>query len=290
MALPPAAFTGSLVSATPPSGGLVELPTALAALPITLDHVSAGIEIALLFSLFYVLLLVLHGTRGLAVLKGVSMIIFAVSLALVGLHLFFGLYFPRLWAAGTELLPAVFVVLVILFQPELRTGFTRLSERYGSVEAPRDLAGFADSICRLGKARIGALVVFEQQTGLQDIESSGVALDAALTGPLIENLFQPKAPLHDGALLVRHGRIVAASCVLPLTESDTIARELGTRHRAAIGVTESTDALAVIVSEETGRVSIVSRGLLHRAEDADSLLVMLADMLQGYEGHERVVA
>lgn len=256
----------------------------LGAVPVTRDGLSAAIEISVLFGLFYVLLLVLHGTRGLAVLKGVGMIILAVALALVAMSLFFGLSFPRLEAAGTQLLPALFIVLVVLFQPELRTGFTRLSERYGRSEAPRELAAFCESIGHLARERIGALVVFELQTGLKNVEDTGVPLDAALSGPLIENMFHPKAPLHDGAVLVRDGRIVAASCVLPLSDSESIARQFGTRHRAAIGVTEETDAVAVVVSEETGRMSLVSRGLMHHAEDADRLLVMLADMLQGFDG------
>lgn len=257
------------------------------AVALTRDTLSAGIEIVLLFLLFYVVLQFLHGSRGLAVLKGVGLIILSVSVALVVATQFLGLSFPRLAAAGSVLLPFIGVVLVVLFQPELRTGLTRLSER-GSLSrasAPAGLAGFAESIARLAQRRTGVLVVFEQATGTKSIESTGVELDAALSGPLVESIFHPKSPLHDGAVIVRGARIVAAMCMLPLSESRTLSRDLGTRHRAALGVTEETDAIAVVVSEETGRISLVQRGLMHPVADADELLVVLADMLQGQQLH-----
>lgn len=259
---------------------------AMLGVSITSDRISAAIEIGLLFCLFYVVLLFLHGTRGLAVLKGVGMIILVLVVALWGATEFLGLNFPRLWAAGRELLPYIGVVMVVLFQPELRTGFTRLSERgtLARLDAPPELMGFTQAVERMAKKRIGALVVFEQATGTRSLEeTSGVELDAALSGALVESIFHPKAPLHDGAVIVRGGRIVAACCTLPLSESKNLSRDLGTRHRAALGVTEETDALAVVVSEETGRISVVQRGFLHPVADADELLVLLADMLQGFE-------
>lgn len=252
---------------------------------VSRDGVSATIEIVLLFGLFYVVLQFLHGTRGLAVLKGVGLMILVVVGALIAGTEWLGLSFPRLWAAGGELLQVLGVVLVVLFQPELRTGLTRISERssLGRAGAPAELPGFCDGIGRLARHRTGALVVFEQATGTRSLEKTGVPLDASLSGPLIENVFHPNAPLHDGAVIVRGGRIVAASCMLPLSESTSISRDLGTRHRAALGVTEETDAIAVVVSEETGSISVAQRGLLHPVADADELLVVLADLLQGFE-------
>lgn len=247
------------------------------------DGLSAAIEISLLFCLFYAVLKFLHGTRGLAVLKGVGVLILIV-VALLNLLVFaFGLSFPRLDAAGAVILPLLLVMLVILFQPELRTGLTRVSERSGRTShvEPNRLYEFAESIVTLATKRIGVLVVFECQVGLAGLQNSGVPLDAALSGALIESVFFPNSPLHDGAVIVRNGRISAAGCMLPLTESTSVSRDLGTRHRAAMGVTEESDAVAVVVSEETGRVSVARRGFLHTAEGRDNLLVTLADFLAG---------
>ena len=249
------------------------------------EVISAGIEIALLTWLFYVVLKFLHGTRGLAVMKGVAIIILGVFFALTLMVEFFGLKFPRLEAAGGVLLPIIGVVLVILFQPELRTGFTRLSERARLLrgEAPAQLAEFTAAIQALAAQQTGALVIFEQRTGLKTIEATGVALDSELSGPLIQAIFFPKSPLHDGAVVVRTGRIVAASCMLPLSDSPTVTLEMGTRHRAALGVTEESDAIAVVVSEETGRISVAHRGVITTMTSAEGLIERLTDQLEGYD-------
>jgi diadenylate cyclase len=243
------------------------------------DLISAAIEVLLLTWVFYTVLRFLHGTKGLAVFKGAIKTI-VLLFQLTGLLL--GLDFPRLEAAGAVLLPAVAVVLVILFQPELRSGLTRISERgpLSRGEAPAQLADFAASVRRMAREGIGALVVFERDTGLRNLQASGVPVDANLSGALVESVFYPKSPLHDGAVIVRDGKIVAASCTLPLTENE-VSRSLGTRHRAALGVTEETDAVAVVVSEETGKVSVAHRGFLHPIESANDLLVNLGQLLTG---------
>lgn len=250
-----------------------------------LDWLAALIEIGLLTWLFYVVLRFAHGTRGLAVMKGAVISMAVIFFALVVIVELMGFRFPRLEVVASELVPFVGVVLVILFQPELRTGLTRLSERGYSarVEAPAQLADFTAAVGKLARRQTGALVVFEQATGLRQIQASGVPLDSLLSGALVESIFYPKSPLHDGAVIVREGRIVAASCMLPLTESRDLSRDLGTRHRAALGLTEETDSVAVVVSEETGRISVAHRGLLHPVDDVDELLVLLTDLLQGYE-------
>lgn len=256
------------------------------------DGLSAAIEVGLLFCLFYVVLKFLHGTRGLAVLKGVGVIILMVVVLLNLIEFAFALSFPRLDAAGAVIVPLLVVMLVILFQPELRTGLTRVSERSGrpSNVDPNRLYEFSESIVNLATKRVGVLVVFECQVGLAGVQNSGVAIEAALSGALIESIFYPKSPLHDGAVIVRNGRIAAAGCMLPLTDSTSVSRDLGTRHRAAMGVTEESDAVAVVVSEETGRVSIARRGLLHSAEGRDNLVVTLADFLAGDPAHEQSLA
>ena len=151
-------------------------------------------------------------------------------------------------------------------------------------EAHGQLAEFTEAIHALAEQQTGALVVFEQHTGLKTIEATGVPLDSELSGPLIQAIFFPKSPLHDGAVVVREGRIVAASCMLPLSDSLAVTREMGTRHRAALGITEESDAIAVVVSEETGRMSIAHRGVFIPVTSAESLIERLTEHLEGYDG------
>ena len=130
----------------------------------------------------------------------------------------------------------------------------------------------------MSRKRIGALIVFERHTGLADVIDSGTVIDGEISAPLIENIFEPNTPLHDGAVIVRGERIVAAACILQLTDDHSLSRELGTRHRAAIGITESTDAVSVIVSEETGIISMARDGKLTRYLDTKSLNILLTEL------------
>ena len=116
----------------------------------------------------------------------------------------------------------------------------------------------------LSKRRVGALIVFEQQTSLQDVIETGTRLNAEISAPLLENIFEPNTPLHDGAVVIRDAEIMAAACILPLAEASGVSRELGTRHRAAVGISENTDAIVLVVSEETGIVSLARDGALTR--------------------------
>jgi diadenylate cyclase len=263
-----------------------------AALPFAGDEpervrnvVSAVIEVGLLTWFFYGLLRFLHGKAGLAVLKGVLITLFAIIISLAAVHFLLELSFPRLQVAGTYMLPFLIVVLVVLFQPELRRGFLKLSEAgsLGGRGVPGQVSDLAAAFRALSRRQNGALVVFERQTGIKGVQDTGVPLDAALSGALLESIFYPKSPLHDGAVIVRGNRIVAACCMLPLTERTGLSRDLGTRHRAAIGVTEESDAVAVVVSEESGRIALVHRGTLHPVADESTLDEMLADYLEGVE-------
>jgi len=130
----------------------------------------------------------------------------------------------------------------------------------------------------MARKRIGALIVIERQTALDDIAESGTRIDAEITDPLIENIFEPNTPLHDGAVIIRGERILAAACILKLSDDYSISRELGTRHRAAIGMTESTDAVTLIVSEETGIISMAREGRLTRYLDPKSLTILLTEL------------
>ena len=183
------------------------------------------------------------------------------------------------------------IVLLILFQPELRRALEQIGRGAKMAhltenmdESSRIVFEITQCILGLSRRRVGALIVFEQKTGLKDYIDTGTALDSNISGPLIANIFEPNTPLHDGAVIIRDERIVAAGCVLSLSENSSLGRELGTRHRAGLGVTEGTDAVVLIVSEETGIISMAQSGRLTRHLDAESLNRVLAGMYK----HEKL--
>lgn len=183
------------------------------------------------------------------------------------------------------------IVLLILFQPELRRALEQIGRGAKMAhltenmdESSRIVFEITQCILGLSRRRVGALIVFEQKTGLKDYIDTGTALDSNISGPLIANIFEPNTPLHDGAVIIRDERIVAAGCVLSLSENSNLGRELGTRHRAGLGVTEGTDAVVLIVSEETGIISMAQAGRLTRHLDAESLNRVLAGMYK----HEKL--
>jgi len=183
------------------------------------------------------------------------------------------------------------IVLVIVFQPELRRALDQLgrskltrqvfgsSKKQSSDHTEQHVAELVRALSNMSRKKIGALIVFERNTGLGDVTDSGTVVDGEISAPLIENIFEPNTPLHDGAMIIRDERIVAAACILQLSDDYTISRELGTRHRAAIGITESTDAVSLIVSEETGIISMARDGKLTRYLDAKSLTILLTEIL-----------
>ena len=183
------------------------------------------------------------------------------------------------------------IMLVVLFQPELR----RALEQMGRTNFMSNILGngasdrsvkmaehnteeMVHALTNLSRRKVGALIVMEQQTGLKDIVASGTVLDAEISSGLIENIFEPNTPLHDGAVVMNNGRITAAACFLPLSENSSISKELGTRHRAALGISESTDAVVLIVSEETGIISMAHEGKLTRYLDSKTLNSLLMNV------------
>ncbi len=188
------------------------------------------------------------------------------------------------------------LVLVVIFQPELRrmlektansrSGFSSIlsvlsgeeKERH-AMELNRSIAAVTGAVRTLRQLRMGALIVFERGTKLGEIANTGTVLDAAATEDLVANIFFNKAPLHDGALIIRDGKLHAAGCILPLSDNQHIGRELGTRHRAGVGMSENSDAVVVIVSEETGNVSVAVGGKLERDFTPESLRVKLSNEL-----------
>ncbi len=186
-----------------------------------------------------------------------------------------------------------FIALIILFQPELRQlleklGKSKIAMLGRTTAAEEEELALRNTIDHMVKAcvsmsesKTGALLVLEQTTILNDVVSSGTVIDAAVSRDLLCNIFYPKSPLHDGAVIIRENRMVAAACILPLTQNSNISRELGTRHRAAIGMSERSDALVVVVSEETGTISLVNKGELKRGFDAITLKTALEALLIG---------
>lgn len=234
------------------------------------------IDILIVTVIIYFLLMMTRQTRASAVLKGLVVLLIATFVSdLLGL------------TALNWLLMSVVnngaVVLVILFQPEIRKALEQLGR--GAVREnshageDEDQARIIDEIIQcmtdLSRRRVGALIVFEQKTGLKDVIETGTAVDARISAPLLENIFEPNTPLHDGAVVIRGTRVVAGACILTLTEGRGISRELGTRHRAAIGISETTDAIVLIVSEETGIMSMARGGRLTRHLDTKSLREIL---------------
>ena len=235
-------------------------------------------DILVVAVIVYKLLMLTRDTRGSAVLKGLVLL-----LVLVGISNLVGL------TALNWLLMAVInngpIVLVILFQPEIRKALeqigrgTRINVRRD--EAVEDANKLIDEIIRcllsLSRRRVGALIVFENKTGLKDIIENGIMLDSKISAGLLENIFEPNTPLHDGAVVIRGDRIMSAASFLTLTDA-SISHDLGTRHRAALGVSETTAATVLIVSEETGIISMAKSGKLMRHLDQKTLRTVLEAM------------
>lgn len=235
------------------------------------------LDILLVAFLLYELLMLTKETRASAVLKGLAMLLLASLVSnLMGLT-----------AMNWLLLNVVnngALVLVILFQPELRKALEQIGRGtlkvdggspMGQKESNHIVEEISTCLLSLSRRRVGALIVFEQRIGLKDIIETGTKLDSEISAALLENIFEPNTPLHDGAVVVRGTKIMAAACILTLSEGTGISRELGTRHRAALGITEATDAITLIVSEETGIISMAKEGRLTRHLDRNALVQLL---------------
>ena len=229
------------------------------------------LDILIVAFLLYELLMLTRETRASAVLKGLVMLVLASWFSdLLGLT-----------ALNWVLLNVVnngALVLVILFQPELRkaleqigSGTIHKSSRHSEADNQNVVDELIACLLKLSRRRVGALIVLEQRIGLKDIVETGTTLNSDISAALLENIFEPNTPLHDGAVVIRGNHIMAAACILSLSEGKGISRELGTRHRAALGITETTDAISLIVSEETGIISMARGGRLTRHLDRAAL-------------------
>ena len=246
--------------------------------------VRAILDILVVTFIIYWLLWVAQGTRALTLIRGI-VTLFAFLFLLGWL-----LQLDSLNWILRNVWPALLIAIPVIFQPELRRAFEQLGHTGSWLKNPfpnqeetaNDHA--VDEIVRaasqLSRLRYGALVVIERETGLQDYVGKGVSLDAEISRQLLINIFFPNSPLHDAAVIIQGDRILAASVVLPLTDNISASSQLGTRHRAAIGVTEESDALAVVVSEETGQMSVAHSGRLIRNLDQDRLRRVLRTLLK----------
>ncbi|MBI2252504.1 MAG: TIGR00159 family protein [Armatimonadetes bacterium] len=238
-------------------------------------------DIILVAIFFYFLLILIKGTRAVQIIQGVGILLL---LSLIS-------YYLKLEATYWTLhyfLMALAVALPIIFQPELRRALEHLGRRgYNPILSPEKefKLKFIEEVinsCKVfSKEKIGALIVFEKETGLKEFIETGILVNADISSKLLISIFAPQSPLHDGAVIIREGKAVAASCYLPISENlkTTLEKSFGTRHRAALGLSEQTDALIVIVSEETGEISTAYQGKLNRALDEKTLKEILINML-----------
>ncbi len=230
---------------------------------------SSVLDILLVAFLFYGLFYLIRGTRAVQLLRGILLVVFLAVIASIIFHLT-----AFSWLIHNSI-PALLVSIPVIFQPELRRALERLG-RPGQLLSRRNTHAaqiinlITHSASELAKQRFGALIILEGTTGLQDFVDTGVLLDAQLSEGLLLSIFYKNSALHDGAVIIREDRVVAAICMLPLSENPSLDRDLGTRHRAAIGITEGTDAIAVVVSEENGSMAVAHNGrLVRRLEEGE---------------------
>ena len=227
-----------------------------------IKHWRDGIEILFLATCIYQIYRAFRSTRGAQILVGLGTILVVLTLVSTAFK------FEVIQWIITRAAAVLAFALIVIFQPELRTGLARLgSNRLFSLYSSRRhdfLERFADSVVNLSKKRIGALFAIQRDVSLKEQLDTGVLLDARFSPELATAVFFPKAPLHDGGMIIADDRVAGAACVFPVTDREMKDRSTGLRHRAAIGLTERTDAIAVVVSEETGAISICENGTLQR--------------------------
>ena len=239
------------------------------------------LEILIISFLIYEILIWVQNTRAWSLLKG-GLVIIVFYLAATFLHLT-----TITWIIN-HMGQLALIALIIIFQPELRRALEQLGSKnilteLFTADNTRVQEGYTEKTVNeivraafeMGKVKTGALIVIERETPVQEIERTGIAVDGIVTSQLLINIFEHNTPLHDGAVVVRGNRVTAATCYLPLSDNLSISKDLGTRHRAALGISESTDSLTVVVSEETGRVTLAEGGKLTRMNDQDSLRAAL---------------
>ncbi|MGX7351836.1 hypothetical protein RU97_GL001254 [Enterococcus canis] len=238
------------------------------------------LDIIVVWYLIYKLIMLVRGTKAVQLLKGVAVIFVIRTVSeIIGLK-------TVSWLTDQVITYGV-IAAVVIFQPEVRRGLEHLgrssffrSTRSEEQEDEKMIAAFDKAIQYMSRRKIGALITIERNTGLDEYIETGIALDADITGELLINIFIPNTPLHDGAVIVKHNKIAVASAYLPLSESNLIPKEFGTRHRAAVGISEVSDAITIVVSEETGDVSLtLNNELIPRLSQEEYLKILRNELI-----------
>lgn len=240
-----------------------------------LHYWKSGLEIAIIWYVIYMVLFFVKGTRSEQLLKGVFIIalIFIVTrqLGLDAIN----------WAI-TRLFPLSVIALAVIFQPELRRALAQLGQFRLHHENVQEIDEICDAALELSAHKRGALIVIEKEVGLKSYIETGTPIDSVIKSDIISTMFLHQSQLHDGAIIIQRGRIAAAGCVLPLPEeAENLPKAFGMRHRAAIGITQETDAACVVVSEESGTISIAFSGRINRYDDKEGIRTDLKKMLYG---------
>ncbi len=237
----------------------------------TWDLVRAVLEIGILWAFYYWALVFIQGTVAVQVLRGVLVLLLISLVAgLLQLNVIAWLF--------TRLVTVIAVAFIVIFHPELRRGLARIGGEALFRLAPRReevVEEIIKGVLALSRRRIGAIVAIEQQTSLQSYAESGVAMDSVISSELLQTIFMTGTPLHDGGVVISQRRLVAAACLFPLSDNPKLSRTLGTRHRAALGLSEETDALVIVVSEETGTISLAIKGELTKELGREQLAKLL---------------
>ena len=240
-----------------------------------------ALEILLIAVVVYYIVNWIMNNHVLVLLKGMLvLLVFYILVSIIG--------FDALKWIFQNALGISITALIILFQPELRKGLEQLGKRNlvtpfldsadENVFTDNTVDEIVEAVCAMAKERTGALIVIERKVRLDEVENTGIVLDARISSELILNIFQKNFPLHDGAVVIRGNRIAAATCYLPRSENNTLSKELGTRHRAAVGVSEVSDSVTIVVSEETGAISIAENGELTRRVGRELLYDRLKEL------------
>lgn len=252
------------------------------------DYIINIIDILVVWYLVYKLIMLVRGTKAVQLLKGVAVfIVIRIMSEIIGLH-------TLSWLMNQVIMYGV-IAAVVIFQPEVRRGLEHLgrssifrTSRSEQQEDEKMILSFDKAIQYMSKRKIGALITVERNTGLDEYIETGIPLDADITGELLINIFIPNTPLHDGAVIVKQGKIAVASAYLPLSESNLIPKEFGTRHRAAVGISEVSDAVTIIVSEETGDVSLtLNNDLIPRLTQEEYLKILRAELVPKEERKDK---
>jgi diadenylate cyclase len=234
------------------------------------------LEVGILSVIFYYTLKYIRGTRGANILTGFVIALMLLNLLADSLNLeVFSLLFAKLWTV-------IPIIVIVIFHPELRRAFAQIGTNPFISRTQRKqeaLNEFVQAVNGMARRKTGALIIFERQIGMRAIINNAVRIEGRLSRSLLESIFYPNSPLHDGAVIVKDDQILAAHAILPLSQDESLFKTLGTRHRAAIGITEETDAVAVVVSEETGAVSIAYKGKILRNVDSEKLSRFLGELL-----------